>query len=141
MSRMQSCRVEHIGLWVRDLERMRQFYVERLGGTSSAPYANRRTGFQSCFISFGEGVRIELMTRRDLLGSGASPVAPGYGHVALGLADSSAVDEAVIELEGAGVVVVSRPRTTGDGYYEAVVEDPEGNRIELVGARRSRTSG
>lgn len=61
---MQHHRVEHIGLWVHDLERMRRFYVDRLGGNSSALYVNERTGFKSYFISFREGARIELMIGR-----------------------------------------------------------------------------
>jgi lactoylglutathione lyase len=127
-----SIRIEHVALWVRDLETMRAFYVERLGGTSGAPYHNPRTGFRSYFVSFSEGARLELMSR-----SGAAPEAPGpatlgYAHVALALGSRDAVDRAVRDLESAGVAIAGRPRTTGDGYYEAVIEDPEGNRVELT---------
>jgi lactoylglutathione lyase len=125
-------RIEHVALWVHDLERMRAFYVESLGGRSGTPYHNERTGFRSYFISFSEGARIELMSRANDVGEGLRGTAAGYAHVALSLGSREAVDSLVEDLERAGVVIAGRPRTTGDGYYEAVIEDPEGNRIELT---------
>ena len=125
-------RIEHVALWVRDLERMREFYVASLGGESGALYENPRTGFRSYFISFGQGARLELMSRR------AEPEPPpasrdtGHGHVAFRLGSRPAVDAAVARLEGRGVAIVGRARVTGDGYYEAVIADPEGNRVELM---------
>ena len=135
-------RLEHIGLWVRDLERMREFYVTQLGGQAGQLYENPRTGFRSYFISFGQGhgPRLELMSQADRPGSATSHGAPGYAHVAFSLGSTTAVDETIGRLESAGVVVVGRPRITGDGYYEGVVDDPEGNRIEFVGERRSLTN-
>lgn len=125
-------RIEHVALWVRDLEGMRAFYVERLGGRSGAPYHNARTGFRSYFVSFSEGARIELMSGVDGVHDSPRGTVAGYAHVALSLGSRAAVDDLVRDLEQAGVVIAGRPRTTGDGYYEAVVEDPEGNRIELT---------
>lgn len=128
-----SLRIEHVALWTRDLERARAFYVERLGGTSGALYENPRTGLRSYFVSFGEGARLELMSRPDVeeARDDAGP-RTGYAHVALHVGSRDAVDRLVAELETCGVSVTSRPRTTGDGYYEAVVEDPEGNPVEIV---------
>jgi len=124
-------RVDHVALWVRDLETMRNFYVERLGGRSGALYHNARTGFRSCFIAFPEGPRIELMSdpRRN---RGREDGAFGYAHVALSAGGRDEVDSIVRALEESDVTVESRPRVTGDGYYEAVVRDPEGNRIEIT---------
>jgi lactoylglutathione lyase len=127
-------RVEHIGLWARDLERLRDFYVEQIGGESGPLYENARTGFRSYFVSFGDGARLELMSRP--LDQAAAPAGAdgfGYAHVAFRLDSRAAVDAAVNRLEASGAVVLSRPRVTGDGYYEALLADPEGNRIELVG--------
>jgi lactoylglutathione lyase len=126
-------RVEHVGLWVRNLEQMRDFYVAELGGRTGPLYENARTGFRSYFVSFGSGARLELMSRPlDQAAEPAGSEAFGYAHVAFRLDSREAVEDAVDRLEAAGVVVLGRPRVTGDGYYEAVVRDPEGNCIELV---------
>jgi lactoylglutathione lyase len=138
---MEAIRIAHVAIWVRDLERMRQFYVARFGATSSERYVNPRTGFCSYFISFGNGARLELMSRPAGQTEGRSePSAFGYAHVALHVGSREAVDAMVVRLDAQGVVVLSRPRVTGDGYYEAAVEDLEGNRIELVDQDQSIAS-
>ena len=124
-------RIEHVALWVRQLEPMREFYVTVLGGRSGPRYENPRTGFTSYFIAFGEGCRIELM-HRPALATPPPGAATGYAHVAFSLGERQAVDAAVDRPRRRGVTVESPPRVTGDGYYEAVVMDPEGNRIELT---------
>jgi lactoylglutathione lyase len=125
-------RIEHVALWVRDLERMRAFYETHLGGRSGPLYRNERTGYSSHFVAFGDGPRLELMTRDGLApGEKAEPTC-GYAHVALCVGSRDDVDALARTLLAAGVVIASAPRTTGDGYYEAVVLDPEGNRIELI---------
>jgi lactoylglutathione lyase len=126
-------RVDHVALWVRDLERARAFYVERLGGRSGPLYQNPRSGLRSYFVWFGEGARIELMSRDDVGPAPGGETPAGYAHVALSVGSRSAVDALVVALERAGFAVAGRPRTTGDGYYEAGVLDPEGNRIEITG--------
>jgi lactoylglutathione lyase len=111
---------------------MRAFYVDVLGGQSGSLYENPRTGLRSYFISFSEGARVELMTRTS---EGTPPDVPsgwGYPHIAMSVGSRAAVDETIARLKGRGVTILSPPRTTGDGYYEAVVEDPEGNKIEIV---------
>ena len=129
---MIGLRLHHVALWVRNLEPMRVFYVDVLGGASGSLYENPRTGFRSYFISFSEGPRVELMSRPSE--DAAPPVAPahGYAHIALSVGSRTAVDETILRLRSRGVTVSREPRTTGDGYYEAVIEDPEGNTIELV---------
>ncbi len=126
-----AARITHVALWARDLERMREFYVMRLGGLSGPLYRNERTGFRSYFVSFAEGPRVELMSdaleRRRPLADAA-----GWAHLALSVGAPETVDAFVGRLASAGVVVASPPRTTGDGCYEAVILDPEGNRIEIT---------
>jgi lactoylglutathione lyase len=119
-------------LWVRDLESMREFYVTSFAAASGARYHNPKTGLTCYFISFGEGCRIELMHRPGVGAKAQGPVA-GYAHVALSLGSREAVDQMVAALRQRGVAIQSGPRTTGDGYYEAVVLDPEGNEIEIAG--------
>jgi lactoylglutathione lyase len=129
---MNDVRLEHVAVWVRDLEKMRAFYVSRLGGRAGQRYVNPRTGFSSYFVSFGDAARLELMSADDLRPGGADERVAGYAHIALSVGSREAVDSLVAALESHGVAIAGRPRTTGDGYYEAVVLDPEGNRIEIV---------
>jgi lactoylglutathione lyase len=123
--------IEHVAIWVHDLELMRAFYTEALGGASGGLYENPATGFKSYFVSLGEGARIELMFRPALHRSPVD-VAAGYAHIALSLGSRAAVDAAVAMLRRLGVPIESEPRVTGDGYYEAVILDPERNRVELT---------
>jgi lactoylglutathione lyase len=124
-------RIDHVAVWARDLEAMRAFYTAVLGGVSGQRYENPATGFVSYFISLGEGIRLELMHRPGL-GPASTEVVPGWAHIALALGSRDAVDAMVAELGRRGVTIAASPRITGDGYYEAVVLDPEGNRIELT---------
>jgi lactoylglutathione lyase len=125
-----SVRIEHVALWAVDLEVVCAFYV-RLGASVGPLYVNERTGFSSRFLTwYGGQARLEVMTRADMVGrSGASR---GWAHVALTVGSEEAVDALAAELSEAGVPVVDGPRRTGDGYYECVVLDPEGNRVELT---------
>lgn len=122
-------------MWVRDLETIRAFYADALGGESGPLYENPTTGFRSYFISIGDGPRLELMHRPGLEPSRSG--AAGFAHMAVALDSRSAVDDAVARLRQRGVPVESAPRITGDGYYEAVILDPEGNRVELTCGRAS----
>jgi catechol 2,3-dioxygenase-like lactoylglutathione lyase family enzyme/GNAT superfamily N-acetyltransferase len=124
-------RIEHVAIWVADLEPMRAFYTEALGGTAGELYENPTTGFRSYFISFGSGPRLELMYRPGLRRQPDS-AAGGYAHMALALGSRAAVDAAVVALRERGVPIESEPRVTGDGYYEAIVLDPEHNPVELT---------
>jgi len=126
-------RLEHAALWTRDLERSRAFYERWFGATAGAPYASATTrGFRSYFLTFPDGgARLELMTVPELADAARAP-AVGWAHVALSLGSREAVDALAARMAAAGVPVVSAPRTTGDGYYEAVVRDPDGNLVEIV---------
>ena len=124
-------RIDHVALWVHDLEPMRAFYVGAFGGVSGDLYENPATGLKSYFVSFGEGARLELMYRPGLRPSPTDATA-GHAHIALALGSRDAVDGAVAALRQRGVPVQSEPRVTGDGYYEAVILDPERNRVELT---------
>ena len=125
-------RVEHVGVWAADLERLREFYAAYLGATAGARYANPAKGFESYFLTLpGGGARLELMRVPGLAGA-AGGLRVGLAHVAIALGSEAAVDALTARLRADGYEVVDGPRRTGDGYYESVVLDPEGNRLELT---------
>lgn len=124
-------KIEHMALWCRDIERTRAFYETWFGAQANTRYENARKGFSSYFMRFGEGARIELMQRTDVVAM-PEPTPLGYAHFALSLGSETAVDTLTARMREAGVVIADGPRRTGDGYYESVVLDPDGNRIELT---------
>ena len=125
-------KLEHVAIWTKDLEAMRSFFETYFGVVAGKRYDNASTGFSSYFLSFDSGSRLEIMTRSDLAGCPAVGMAVGLAHIAIALGNREAVDSLTARLEADGYTVASRPRTTGDGYYESVVLDGEGNRIELT---------
>ncbi len=127
-------RIEHVALWTRNLERMRDFYVEFFDGKSNEKYINPRTGFESYFISFDSGARLEIMRKADIPANrnDVDEQYIGLIHVALSTGSRESVDRLTNELRAAGYRVLSEPRETGDGYYESCVLDPDENRVEIV---------
>jgi lactoylglutathione lyase len=126
-----SIRIEHVALWTRDLEQLRDFYVRWFGAESNDGYENPGKRFRSYFLQFGSGARIEVM-QTPAVGDPHAQPAVGYAHLALSLGSDAAVDALTARLRDAGVPVIDGPRRTGDGYYESVILDPDGNRIELT---------
>jgi lactoylglutathione lyase len=124
-------RITHVAVWTRDIERIREFYEHWFGAESSPRYDNPAKQFSSYFLSIGEGVRLELMQRLGVP-DGPAEEALGYSHIALSVGSEDGVDRLTDELANAGIPVVDGPRRTGDGYYESVILDPDGNRIELT---------
>ncbi|WP_461096251.1 VOC family protein [Spirosoma luteolum] len=132
-------RIDHVAIWVRNLEAMRTFYQTYFGATANDRYHNSRTDLLTYFLTFGgaagePGCRLELMQRADIPESLTDPIgqATGLTHLALQLGSETAVDGLTERLRADGYRVVGEPRRTGDGYYESVVLDPEQNRIELI---------
>lgn len=126
-------RLEHVALWVRDLDAVAAFYARYFDARVGARYENPRKGFQSRFVEFGSGARLEIMARSDVVTRG--PVdSLGWAHVAIVVGDEAAVDALAARFEAGGVALLDGPRRTGDGYYEFVVQDPEGNRVEVTAA-------
>lgn len=127
-------KIEHLALWTTDLERARAFYTAWFGAQAGAPYHNPRTGFRSYFLRFDDGARLELMQRPDIgpRDHGPERETLGLAHFAVTLGSETAVDALTEKMRHAGVTVLSAPRRTGDGYYESVVLDSDGNRIELT---------
>lgn len=123
-------KIEHIGFWTKDIENMRAFYEKYFGASSNELYHNPKKHFSSYFLTFDDGSRLELMSRPDV--NEAVGEVLGYAHLALSLGSKEQVDEMTDRFKADGFEVLDGPRTTGDGYYESVILDPEGNRIELT---------
>ena len=125
-------KIEHIALYVNDLEGARDFFVKYLGATSNDGYHNVKTDFRSYFLTFEDGARLEVMTKPDLTDSGDLLNRFGYAHIAFSVGSKEKVDELTAKLNGDGYPVISGPRTTGDGYYESCVLGFEGNVVEIT---------
>ncbi|KAA2244081.1 VOC family protein [Salinarimonas soli] len=123
--------IEHLALWTRDLDRLRAFYEAYFGATPNDRYRSNRRPFESYFLTFATGARLELM-RLEGLDEERSEHALGYAHLALATGSREAVDALIARLRADGHRILSEPRTTGDGYYEGVVADPDGNEIEIT---------
>lgn len=126
--------IEHIALWTHDLEGLQDFYTTYFGARAGDRYRNLSKGFESCFLSFDSGARIELMcsTMLELVDPARGSQQLGWTHLAISLGSESAVDTLTKQLLVAGYPVLDGPRRTGDGYYESVILDPDGNRIEIT---------
>lgn len=125
-------KIEHIAMYVNDLEKARDFFVTYFGADSNTVYHNSKTGFRSNFLTFGDGSRLEIMTKPDLTDSGDFLNRFGYAHIAFSVGSKQSVDELTNKLKTDGYPVISGPRTTGDGYYESCVLGFEGNLIEIT---------
>jgi lactoylglutathione lyase len=127
-------RIDHIALWTNDLERCKRFYAQYFGATAGTNYVNLKKGFESCFLSFADGARIEAMRTTALAPVAFAPGAQRMGltHLAIAVGSDQLVDELTQRIKDDGYQVLDGPRRTGDGYYESVVVDPDGNRIEIT---------
>jgi lactoylglutathione lyase len=124
-------RIEHVGLWTADLERTRQFYETYFGAVAGERYENRVKQFASYFLTFPDGgARLELMTKTGLVSQPSN--GQGYDHVAVSVGSEAKVNELVDRLRTDGYTLVDGPRWTGDGYFEAVVLEGNGLRIEIT---------
>ena len=112
-------RVEHIALYVNDLEDARQFFVKYFGATSNEGYHNLQTNFRSFFLSFDSGARLEIMNKPNMSDLPKEINHTGYAHIAFSVGSKEKVDTLTAELKADGYEVISGPRTTGDGYYES----------------------
>ena len=127
-------KIEHLAIWVKNLEGMRAFYEQYFGGKAGALYHNPKKNFKSYFLSFEEGCRLELMQKAEIPANknNAAEQYIGIIHFAISVGSEERVDSLTKTLQEAGYTVVGLPRRTGDGYYESVILDPEQNRIEIT---------
>ncbi|MFK7811370.1 MAG: VOC family protein [Maribacter sp.] len=126
-------KIEHIAIWVSDIEGMRMFYEQYFNAKAGEKYINPKKKFTSYFLSFEESARLELMHTPEI-----SSILKqkneflGLAHFAVSVGSKNKVDTLTNQLRKDGFTIAGEPRTTGDGYYESVVLDPEGNRIEIT---------
>ena len=126
--------IEHLAIWTQNLEALKDYYVQYFGAQPNDKYSNVQKQFQSYFLSFDSGARLELMSRPDIPANANDPVSAQYLgliHFAFGVDTMAEVDQKVEELRAAGFPILSGPRKTGDGYYEFETLDPDNNRIEV----------
>ena len=127
-------RIHHIAIWVSDIEKMKNYYVDFFGARSNQIYINASTGFSSYFLRFDSGSQIEIMHRADISENLNDTIKQykGYIHLAMEVDSKKEVDNKLKELSDAGYPILRGPRVTGDGYYEFETLDPEGNRLEVI---------
>lgn len=134
-------KIEHVAMYVADLERSKHFFMKYFQAVPSELYCNGRTHFRSYFLSFDGGARLELMNMPDIEPGEKRLRRSGFVHIALSAGSREAVDALTKKLEADGFAVASHPRTTGDGYYESCVLDWEGNQIEITVSDESGGTG
>lgn len=125
-------KIEHIAMYVNELEAARSFFVKYFNAASNEGYHNKKTGFRSYFLSFDDGARLEIMNKPDMENAEKQLARTGYIHIAFSLGSAEAVDRLTAKMREDGYTVISGPRTTGDGYYESCMIGIEGNQIEIT---------
>ena len=125
-------RIEHIAMYLNDLEAGKEFFIKYFSATSNEIYHNQKTGFRSYFLSFDDGARLEIMNK-PVMDDLEKPLnRTGLVHIAFQVGSKEKVDSLTAQMKADGYQVVSGPRTTGDGYYESCIIALEGNQIEIT---------
>ncbi len=124
-------KIEHVAIWVKDLEAMKKFYVTYFNGNANSKYHNKEKKFESYFLTFDGGARLEIMSKAGI-DKPDQDDRLGWAHIAISLGSRESVNQMTTRLQNDGYRLVNGPRVTGDGYYESVIEDPEGNLLELT---------
>ncbi len=125
-------KIEHIAMYVNELEAARDFFVKYLKGVSNDGYHNKTTGFRSYYIRFDDGARLEIMNKPSMDNMAKTVDRTGYIHIAFSAGSAEEVDRLTRQFREDGYEVLSGPRTTGDGYYESCIVGIEGNQIEIT---------
>ena len=128
-------KIEHIAIWTNQIEELKVYYTKYFGGKANKKYINKEKNFQSYFITFRSGARLEIMNRPDIPENNNNNIETqhqGIIHIAFGVNSMQEVDSKAKELANAGFKILSGPRKTGDGYYEFETLDPDQNRLEVT---------
>src|SRR5690606_26180133 len=127
-------RIEHLAIWTYDLERLQRFYMKYFDAISTEIYYNHSREYRSYFLIFDGDCRLEIMEMPNIGKSKNDPSKnyTGFAHFAIHVSNKTEVERLTQEIKNDGYKVVGEPRTTGDGYYESMVLDPDGNKVEIV---------
>ncbi len=127
-------KIEHLAIWTNRLESLKAFYIRFFGASSNEKYYNPNKQFSSYFLSFNDGARLELMQMPAVPANSNDTILQYTGliHFAISAGSKEKVDALTEDIRQAGYIVLGEPRWTGDGYYESVVADPDGNRVEIT---------
>lgn len=125
-------KIEHVALYVNDLEKAKSFFIKYFDAKSNEGYHNPKTDFRSYFLSFDNAARLEIMNKPNLSDLPKDIIRTGYTHIAFSVGSKEKVDALTARLKSDGYEVVSGPRTTGDGYYESCIIALENNQIEIT---------
>jgi lactoylglutathione lyase len=125
-------KIEHIALWTTKLEALKDFYTTYFSATAGEKYHNPTKQFTSYFLSFDSGARLEIMARPEVEQHPGDAYRKGLIHWAMSVGSKEKVDQLTEQLRNDGFEIIGEPRTTGDGYYESVVADPDGNLVEIT---------
>ena len=125
-------KINHIAIYVFDLEKTKMFYETYFGGKANAQYHNSKTGLKTYFLSFDDGCGLEIMTKPNITEIDNSKEFIGFTHLAFETNSRESVVHLTNRLRSDGYTVLTEPRITGDGCYLSCVCDPDGNRIEIV---------
>lgn len=127
-------KIEHIAIWTNDIEQMRLFYEKYFHATTGKKYFNPTKNFESYFLQFKDGARLEIMSKPGIASNNKDLLTEfiGLAHIAISVGSKEMVNILTETIRKGGYLIVGEPRVTGDGYYESVVLDPEGNRIEIT---------
>jgi lactoylglutathione lyase len=127
--------LEHVAIWTNSLETLKDYYIKYFNARSNDKYRNEQTGFESYFLSFESGARLELMRRPDIPANENDTINKqhlGIIHFAFGVETIEEVNSKARQLQNDGFKILSGPRKTGDGYYEFETLDPDNNRLEVT---------
>lgn len=125
-------KIEHVAMYVKDLEKAKDFFVKYFEAKANNGYYNVKTGFRSYFLNFEDGARLEIMNKPQIADGEKEPAKAGYIHIAFRTGSKERVDMLTEKMRADGYEVISGPRTTGDGYYESCILGIEGNQIEIT---------
>ncbi len=125
-------KIEHIAMYVNDLEGAKHFFEKYLGATSNSGYHNKKTGFRSYFLTFDDGARLEIMNKPGMTDPNKDLNRTGYSHIGFSVGSKELVDQLTSRIKADGYEIISGPRTTGDGYYESCIVAIESNQIEIT---------
>lgn len=125
-------KIDHVAMYVKDIEVSKRFYETYFSAKSNEMYHNPKTGLKTYFLTFDSGARLEVMERPDMVNTSPHVYQQGLIHIAFNVGSKENVDELTEVLLANGCTHISGPRTTGDGYYESCVYDPDGNQLEIT---------